>query len=785
MEESDKNALSALIDLGYRLIPLQSGKNGKQPRDAGYATRGYSLDDLTGNVGLIIDEHHVDVDLDWDISNRIAGALLPRTRCTVHRSDGSMRHAIYRAEIDKPIDFKLPKVDGHELAGPHAYTVLQLRTSRDGEPYHVMVSPSVHPNGEQLCWWDQWEPIPSIVDGDELNRRAGLLAAATFFVRFYPAEGGRDEFALALAGALVRAGWSDEIARNFLELVASEAGDDERTGRRAEQIITKARQRLDDDRTLRGLTSMSKLLGLPKEWIDEVAVWLGIRRRREGQAIFDKGLIIDTSRQAWAALAEYEVDGAPGVYAYGEAFARIDRDHVQPLEEPEFTYELNRAATWFKPIGDDGWKPSNAPAAVVKDMLAARSQEITLPCLKEVVNVPIFTRDGRLLDTRGYDEAAQIYLAAKIEVDVPAEPTEEQVQAAVELLLKPLADFPFEDESDRANALAMCLEPYVRDLFDIAPMYYLNKPVAGTGATLLVHACLYPALGSAPPATKPPQQEEEMEKTLTSILMDGGKVVFFDNATKLKSQALAATLTAETYKARILGYSRMVSLPVRVTWVTTGNNPDIENEIYRRCVDIRMDAREANPEDRPSEAFAIPDLKGWLKDNRPGLVAAALTVIRSWVNAGMPDGSKSKASFERWARVMSGIIEHAGVVGFLDTPKERRPEDEATEWIREVVIAWLRCMHRRVPITSRAGGVHDMNLDWNEPRKAKEIAAMLDCLEVDIGDGWKDPARALGDRLRQFRDRIIEVETSDGPRRYSLRSRQSCNSTRWWLEAEE
>ena len=359
------------------------------------------------------------------------------------------------------------------------------------------------------------------------------------------------------------------------------------------------------------------------------------------------------------------------------------------------------------------------------------------------------------------------------------------MQEAVDLLLTPLTDFPFVDPSDGANALAMCIEPYVRDCFDLPPMYYLNKPTAGTGATLLVHACLYPALGHAPPATKPPQREEEMEKVLTSVLMDGSKVVFLDNATVLTSKALASALTADTYKARVLGYSRMVEIPSRVMWVTTGNNPDIENEMYRRMVDIRLDAKEANPEDRPAQSFTIPDLKGWLRDNREALVRAALIIVQAWVRAGMPMGSKSKASFERWAGIMSGILENAGVVGFLETPKERRPEDEATEWMREVVVIWLRWAHKRAPDTQRAGEAHALDLDWSEPRKAGELAIMLECSEVDIGAGFTSPARALSDRLRAFRDRIIEVETSQGVVRVALRSKQVSNTTKWWLEVVE
>ena len=405
MEESDKSVLTALMQHGYRLIPLKSGDEGKKPLHEGYAERSYGLPDLTGNVGMIIDTHHVDVDLDWDVPRSLL-QFLPGTGCGIIRGKGKWRHLIYRAHLPKPINFELPTVEGHKLDGPHAHTVLQLRTSMGGEPYHVMVSPSVHPDtGEQL-YWSSAECIPREHDGDDLVRCAGLVAAATFFVRFYPCEGGRDEFALALAGTLVRAKWSDADAETFFEAVAAAAGDTERTGQRAKQMIAKARKRLDEGRTLRGLSSMAKLLGVPSEWIRTVAVWLQIRKSHDGEVIFDTGLVTDTSRQAWEALEHYEIDSDPAVYAYGDTFARIDRDQVQVLEKQSFTYELNRAAKWLRRSEEGDWAPANARAAVVDDMLACRARDVRLSDLKVVATTPVFTRDGKLITQRGYDHEA-------------------------------------------------------------------------------------------------------------------------------------------------------------------------------------------------------------------------------------------------------------------------------------------------------------------------------------------------------------------------------------------
>jgi hypothetical protein len=120
---------------------------------------------------------------------------------------------------------------------------------------------------------------------------------------------------------------------------------------------------------------------------------------------------------------------------------------------------------------------------VVEDMLASRGDHLSLPPLVSVATTPIFTKEGKLVTKRGYDFDAECFIAPSVAVEVPDHPTRDEVQRAVATLRGPLADFPFVDDSDRTNALAVMIEPYVRDLFECAPLYFINKPTAGTGAS--------------------------------------------------------------------------------------------------------------------------------------------------------------------------------------------------------------------------------------------------------------------------------------------------------------
>jgi hypothetical protein len=275
-----------------------------------------------------------------------------------------------------------------------------------------------------------------------------------------------------------------------------------------------------------------------------------------------------------------------------------------------------------------------------------------------------------------------------------------------------------------------------------------------------------------------------MEKLLTSMLMEGADLFYLDNADYLASTAMAAAMTADRHKGRILGISRTIEVPVRCMWIATGNNPDTTQEMYRRFVDIRLDAQMPYPEDRPPDQFAIPDLKVWVRENRSRLVSAALTIIQAWVRAGMPNGSKSKASFEQWARVISGIIENAGVEGFLNTPATRRPMDQKTEEMRGVLAQWWMLTRGKRP--KGVEHIAELNVvDWSKPVKATDLWTMIRCTGIDFETMHKDPARAVGDKLRHFKERTFELETASGGKlRIVLKGREQQNSMRWWLDAE-
>jgi len=638
-----------------------------------------------------------------------------------------------------------------------------------------MFPPSVHPNGDKL------EGTITPVDEfavDQVVTIASHVAGLSALARFYPSQGNRDDVMLGLVGCMVRGGWEQGRIESFTAQFCRLVGDDE-----VEMRVKKAQQafkRLDAGKTLRGIPATAKLLGIPVEWMTEIAIWMGWKQRNpegKGAAVFLSAVVKDVAKQAWDALAEYEIDGDPAVYAFGEALARVDDGRMQMLSPDGLKHELNRCAVWL--AEDNGkWKRSSAPAAVVSDMLTARRRDVTVPTLKRVSIVPTFTKDGRLLSEPGFDEASGIFLDLKVDVDVPERPTRQQVRAALRQLWFPISQFPFVEKSDKVHALAMILEPYMRDMFGPTPFHFINKPEAGTGASLFIETALYPTLGHWPEAQTPPKGDEEMKKTLTACFKDGVRCIYFDNANVLKSGELASALTAEIYAARILGVSELLRVPVQVQWVGSGNNTELTTELYRRVNDIRMDAQMERPEDRNIAQFRIKDLKEWVIEHQAQQVQAALTIIQYWVNLGMPKGQGSKASYEAWAAKLSGLFDAINVRGFLTTPKDRRPEDPEAETMQELILAMFNAQRGKIQPSNSVEV-------WKKPVQAKDMVDLIRSQNIAFDFGFKEEARAVSTLLKRYIGRPFSFEAATG-RVFNLTLVKSSyqNTTRWMVTAE-
>ena len=346
---------------------------------------------------------------------------------------------------------------------------------------------------------------------------------------------------------------------------------------------------------------------------------------------------------------------------------------------------------------------------------------------------------------------------------MPERPSAEQIASARGLLLDDLlGDFQFVSISDRAHAVAALLTLVVRTLIDgPTPLHMFEAPIEGTGKGLLASIIALICTGRAPAIMTEAREEDEWRKRITAQLTNSPPLILIDNVRgRLDSAALSAALTTLTWTDRLLGVSRMITLPVRCLWMATGNNPAYSGEIARRVVRIRIDAGVERPWER--SGWRYEDLPGWTRDHRGELVHALLTLARAWWAAGQPAGEAVMGSYESWARVIGGILAVAGINGFLENRVEVYAQATAEgEAMRALLDLWWR-----------KHGDQRVGVD-----QIIQIATDHKLLtDLRAGHTARGARTALGIELARLRDRVVGqyqiraagVSSDSGAARYRL-----------------
>lgn len=447
----------------------------------------------------------------------------------------------------------------------------------------------------------------------------------------------------------------------------------------------------------------------------------------------------------------------PEIFVRGGALARRKRDVtgfvMDTLGPAALRGRLARVADWVRTERQTPVQVS-PPKDVVEDILSLPSWP-QLPTLDRIVPAPVFTAEGDLLAEPGHHpHAGTWYEPAGLNVpEIPHRPSGDDVARARHLLeVELLGDFPFVGPAERAHAMALVLLPFARALINgPTPLHGIEAPSAGTGKGLLAEVCTYIfTAGSTGALAADCRDGDEWRKRITATLMKGAEVVFLDNMLqRVDSGALASALTATRWSDRLLGSSRQIDLPVRCVWLLAANNPRYSTEIARRVVRIRMDARLERPESR--EGFRHPDLLAWVGEHRAELVHAALVLIQAWVAAGRPPGTVTKGSYEAWARVMGGILDHAGIEGFLAN-RDELTDAADTELVplRAFTAAWW-------------------DLYGEQPVRADQLFDLIEKEDLDLplGDGNERSQKSKLGRLlkrnhgRTFADRYRLITGAD------------------------
>lgn len=367
-----------------------------------------------------------------------------------------------------------------------------------------------------------------------------------------------------------------------------------------------------------------------------------------------------------------------------------------------------------------------APMMLANHYLA-REDKWTIPALRGVIEAPTLRSDGSVIETEGYDAESGLLLDFKGTKFPPIseEPTEREIADALDLIKTPFKAFPFVDGPSRAVMLSAALTALIRRTLFSAPMHGFSAPLMGTGKTLACNCVSLISVGRLATAMSQGASEEEDEKRFFSVLLQNDLITLIDNVKRsIAGDALCTILTEPTWQSRILGENRKVIVPTNSLWLASGNNLTFAGDMTTRALLCRMDAQVERPETRRFDV----DLKEWIPQHRPELVAAGLTMLRGYVAAGRP-GLKLLVPFgrfEQWSDLVRGALVWVGE----DDPCKTRAYIAVDDPERATLAELLRAMHVADEGRHHSTGewITAAESDWEGPlrRAIEEVTPGLD-----------------------------------------------------------
>ena len=356
----------------------------------------------------------------------------------------------------------------------------------------------------------------------------------------------------------------------------------------------------------------------------------------------------------------------------------VDRDGFKTLDRHALKFEIGKRIDIY---GHDkaGEKVPAEVSLDIADMILSSISTFSFRPVDAVLTLPCAAPGGELLVQSGYDAERRLFLknGSREHFQKNVSANREALISALRTVWEPWSKFEFATSHDRGAMLAAILTAISRPTIDTAPGFLFDAPTQASGKTLAARAVNAlitgkPGAGMVP-FRKDLQSDVELYKTLISLSLRDGCVFQLDNLVgHFKSPTLAAHLTSGEISGRLLGGNQMYEGPARFFVTVTSNNGSLDRDLARRFVRIRIDTKVSTPQSRKfsflPETVAI--------EKRFVIADAALTLMKAYIDSGMPQYIADHAGFAEWSQLIRGAvlwIQHEGLdqdsgIGPLDDP---------------------------------------------------------------------------------------------------------------------
>jgi hypothetical protein len=440
--------------------------------------------------------------------------------------------------------------------------------------------------------------------------------------------------------------------------------------------------------------------------------------------------------------------------------------HVRRTQAASLQCALSEVAALAISARNGEPQSKSIPQDLANMMLKDRARDF--PSLAGIAEWPMVTvGSGQLImGERGYDETTGLYFDIDPKVKI------ERVAPEVAwnwLNGELLRDFPFENDLQRAAALALLLAFMQRPMMKTCPAFAVVAPQPGTGKTTLLEVASLAIHGAPIIPHAFSHEDEELRKALQALMMAKVPAVLFDNIGRgkaISSDHLSKLITSETAADRVLGSSDMRKEVNSMLIAFTGNNISFVRDMASRVVVIRLNARTVNPLRRN---FAKPDIRLWCMEHRSQILSA-LVSIAALADGQRPTGNASR--FEDYDTVLVRPVQRLLGVDVRELFTVVDADVEEDELARDALtVLW------------------NWQQQWRGAENAKEWR-VRDVVEAINGNGmpeqargsikqfcgtmlWeKDALRALGYALRGVKDDYMYHP-------YRIESRATKEAARW------
>jgi hypothetical protein len=369
--------------------------------------------------------------------------------------------------------------------------------------------------------------------------------------------------------------------------------------------------------------------------------------------------------------------------------------------------------------------PMAVPPVIVT-RLSAIKQDWEYPTLAGTVETPTLRSDGTVLDVPGYDRKSALYFDPGLMTFPPikARPTKADANAALEILKKPLADFPFADEDgvtglSRAVALAMLLTAVCRRTLPIAPMFGIDANEAQSGKTELAQVAAIVMTGRRTGVRPLSSDEYQRATALAAAFEAGDAIILYDNIDgdkmAVEGAALCMAITEERFQMRRLGGNSaedQIIAPTNALMVATGNKltaaGDMAEDRLLIC-NLRTDKPLAQ------RKFAHWPLDEYVISMRAALVSAALTILRAHIIA-KDKKPGPNFRFAEWRSIVADALVWLGEADPVLSTIRVKADDPIRDAQADVLRVWARYLGESEQTTAGVLGHLDVQKAIAEAR---------------------------------------------------------------------